>query len=121
MNDHQDEPELAGYEADYRPLRSRRRTTALRAVVIIGLIALILPGLVTTVSVAASTANAACAALVHYGVPDATGSSARFEIFGAGGIGWECYSVGAFGGDHHVASLGLIPGEPRIPVKAGNS
>jgi hypothetical protein len=39
---------------------------------------------------------------------------AGLEIFGPGGIGWECYSVGAFGGDRHVASLGLIPVSPKL-------
>jgi hypothetical protein len=52
---------------------------------------------------------------VHYLVPDATRASAPFEVFGAGGLGWECYSVGAFGGDRHLVSLGLIPTIPRPP------
>ena len=118
MSDHDDEPELAGYtDDDGQPLRSRRRSTALRAVVIIGLVSLILPGLVTTVSVATASAGAACAALVRYSVPDASGSSARFQLFGEGGIGWQCYSVGAFGGDRHVAPLGLIPGRPPAPQR----
>ena len=118
MSDHDDEPELAGYEDDdERPLRSHRRSRVLRAIVILGLISLILPGLVTTVSVATATANAACAALVRHSVPDASGYSARFQLFGDGGIGWQCYSVGAFGGDRHVASLGLIPGTPPPPPR----
>ena len=118
MSDHDDEPELAGYEDDdERPLRGRRRSLVLRAIVILGLISLILPGLVTTVSVANASANASCAALVRYSVPDATGSSARFQLFGDGGFGCQCYSVGAFGGDRHVASLGLIPGAPTPPPR----
>jgi len=44
-----------------------------------------------------------------------SGSEAKFEVFGPSGMGWECYSVGAFGGDDHVRSLGLIPGPPRLP------
>jgi hypothetical protein len=68
------------------------------------------------VSVASATASRSCAIWVHYVAPDAPGSSARFELFGPGGIGWECYSVGAFGGDRHIVSLGLIPGGPRLPA-----
>jgi hypothetical protein len=117
MNEQEEEPELAGYVPhDERPLHSRRRTFVFRAVVLVGLASLILPGLVTTVSVASATANRSCAIWVHYVAPDAQGSTARFELFGAGGIGWECYSVGAFGGDRHVVSLGLIPGGPRLPA-----
>jgi hypothetical protein len=117
MDEHEDEPELAGYVPhDERPLHSRRRTLIFRVVVIIGVLSLILPGFVTSLSVASATANRSCAIWVHYAAPDAAGSEARFEVFGPGGIGWECYSVGAFGGDRHVVSLGLIPGEPRLPV-----
>ena len=113
----EEEPELAGYVPhDDRPLHSRRRTVIFRAVVLLGLVSLVLPGLVTTVSVASATASRSCAVWVHYVIPDAPGSSARFELFGAGGIGWECYSVCAFGGDRHVVSLGLIPGGPRLPA-----
>lgn len=76
---------------------------------------MLLPVLVDLVSVSASTAGQECAQVVAYSVPGATGSVARFELFGAGGIGWECYSVGAFGGDHHVASFGLVPGKINLP------
>lgn len=117
MDGQEQHPELAGYDpADDRPLGGRRRMVVIRSVVVLGVIALVLPGIVTTVSVSSATAESACATWVHYAAPDASGSSARFEIFGAGGIGWECYTVGAFGGDRHVASLGLIPENARLPV-----
>jgi len=59
---------------------------------------------------------------VRYEASDATGVSARFEVFGPGGAGWECYATGGFGGDRHVASLGLIPVSPRLsPVPVSNS
>ena len=47
-----------------------------------------------------------------------------FELFGTGGPGWQCYTVGAFGGDKNVASLGLIPISPRlspVPKPARNA
>lgn len=111
-----DDPELAGYEpGDGRPLRSRRTTIGMRILVVIGLLGLVLPQIVTQISVAASSAKASCARWVAYENPGAPGSTTRFELFGPGLIGWECYTAGAFGGDQHVASLGLIPGPPALP------
>ena len=115
MSSQDDEPELAGYQPDDRPLRGRRTNAAMRLVVVLGLVALILPGIMTTVTVGGRTAQVSCARWVAYEAPGALGSVARFEFFGAGGIGWECYTVDAFGGDRHVATLGLIPGAPRLP------
>jgi len=112
-------PELSGYEpGDGRPLRSKHTVTMMRVVVVLALVGLVLPGIVTTVSVASSSAQSACAVWVAYSLPDDRGAQAdvRFEVFGPGGAGWECYSKGAFGPDRHIASLGLIPGPPRLPL-----
>jgi hypothetical protein len=110
-----DEPELANYVPnEARPLRSRRTVAMMRAVVIVGIGCLVLPGVITSVTVAAATADTTCRAWVRYEAPEASGASARFEMFGAGGLGWECYTVGAFGGDRHVASLGIIPISPKL-------
>jgi hypothetical protein len=112
-------PELVGYEpGDGRPLRSPHLVLFMRVVVILGIVALVLPGVITTMSVASTTATTACGAWVAFEKPDAASSSARFELFGPGGPGWQCYSVGAFGGDRLVASLGLIPSGVRLPVPA---
>jgi len=86
----------------------------LRIVVVVGIACLVLPGLLTTMSVASATAQEACTAWVAYEAPEATGASARFEMFGASGPGWQCYTVGAFGGERNVASLGLIPISPAL-------
>ncbi len=59
-------------------------------------------GLVTTVAVGTRTANALCANMVTYYVGEGTSSVARWEFFGPGVIGWECYS-GGFGGEKHVS------------------
>jgi hypothetical protein len=116
MSSNDDNPELSGYQpSDDRPLRRRRTVVMMRVIVIVGLVALILPGIVTTVSVGTTTAEASCALWVAYQEPGAPSSDARFEVFGPGTLGWECYTVDAFGGDTHVASLGLIPGTPDIP------
>jgi len=116
MSDHDDIPELRDSEPDDRPLRPRGVTIVLRVVVITGLVALVLPGVLSTARVQEVTARAACEAWVAYEVAGPSKSSARFEIFGPGLVGWECYSLGAFGQDRHIASLGLIPGPPRLPV-----
>ncbi|PPF78702.1 hypothetical protein C5B96_14270 [Subtercola sp. Z020] len=113
-HDSDDEPELAGYEPHgNRPLRSARKVQLMRAVVVLGIVALVLPGILTTYSLAKATAGAACAANVAYRVPSARSSTVRFELFGPAGVGWVCYSVGAYGGDRKpVAALGLIPSYP---------
>ena len=112
-----DHPELTGYEpGDARPLRSPRLLVAMRVLVTVGIVALVLPGIVTIVSVSSATATRACAAWVDMESPDATGYSVRFELWGPGGAGWQCYSVGAFGGDRRVASLGIIPSGARLAV-----
>jgi hypothetical protein len=109
-------PELAGYDAgDETPLRSARSKTVLRVVVIVGLVGLILPEIITTVSVASATAEASCEQWVTYVIPEPTRSEARFELFGPGFIGWECYAEGGIDGERHIASLGLIPGPAKLP------
>jgi hypothetical protein len=112
-------PELAGYEpGDGRPLRDPRTLMVMRIVVVAGIAAIILPGVITTLAVGTGTAERACSGWVRQQRPEATGSDARFELFGPGGVGWQCYSVGAFGRDGLVASLGLIPDGSRLPITA---
>ena len=101
---------------DDRPLYSDRRRKVLRAIVIIAVAAMLLPVLASFISVSTSTASVACARAVAYSVPDATGSEAHFQLFGDGGIGWQCYSVGGFGGNRFVGPLGIIPGEVDLPT-----
>jgi hypothetical protein len=113
---HDDEPELAGYDpGDGRPLRSPHTVLVMRVVVVIGLACLVLPGIITTLSVASTAAKEECRRWVAYESPSSPGSRAQFELFGAGGMGWQCYTSGAFGGDTLVASMGLIPGPPALP------
>jgi hypothetical protein len=122
MSELEEHPELSSYDpAEDRPLRRRRHVVLIRIVVGLSVIALVLPGILTIASLSATNAAQACAIWVQHSAQDASGSSARFEIFGAGGIGWECYTVGAFGGDRHVTSLGLIPGEVTLPPATQNS
>lgn len=106
----------ADSEIDDRPLYSRRRRTIMRVAVLVAVSAMLLPVFASLISVSSATAANACAHVVAYAVPDAESSSARFELFGPGFIGWECYAVGGFSGNRHVASLGLIPGMVELPL-----
>lgn len=110
-----DHPELAGYEPHGdKPLRSRHLVTVMRVVVILGVLALVLPGLLITANTASNTADRACAAYTEYFAPDATAWSVRFELFGPS-VGWNCYAT-FFGGDEVlVQPLGLIPAGPALP------
>jgi hypothetical protein len=100
---------------DDRPLYGRRRRILLRVVVLVAVGAMLLPILVNLAAVSSATAANACAAATRYEDPDANGSVVRFEIFGPGVIGWECYATGGFGGERHIISLGLIPGMVELP------
>ncbi|TQL47238.1 hypothetical protein FB562_0291 [Homoserinimonas aerilata] len=105
-----------------RPMRSRTRTWVLRTVVLLAVLALVLPGVITTISIAGSNAARACAYLVSIAEPSAHATEVHFEAFGPGGLGWECYAVDPFDADHHIASLGLIPVAPGMrQVPTSNS
>jgi hypothetical protein len=110
------EPELAGYEPhEDAPLRSRRRATMLRVVVLVGLAALVLPGILVTAGTAGRTAVRACEAYAAYLAPRSVDAEARFELFAGTGPGWNCYAIGFDGTEVMVRELGLIPGGARLP------
>jgi hypothetical protein len=116
MIDEDDEPELAGYEPHGdKPLRSPHLVTAMRVVVVLGLIGLVLPGILVAIGTANRTALASCAAYTAYYAPEAVSFSARFELLSPAGLGWNCYAVEFGGGEVLVATLGIIPGGARIP------
>ena len=103
-------PELAEYEPHQpRPKRTRARQNLLRAVVLVAITALVLPGLITTFTFASSTADAACAAWAQSQVAEQHRTEVTFELMGKGVIGWECYVITATG-ERHLTSLGLLPG-----------
>jgi hypothetical protein len=116
MNDEYDEPELAGYEPHGdKPLRSPHLATVMRVVVVLGLAALLLPGILVTMGTAQRTAERACAQYVAVLAPGAIAASTRFEVFSAAGIGWNCYAIDFDGDQLLLRSLGLIPGGARLP------
>ncbi len=107
-------PELSGYEPyEERPIRGRRRTWVLRVVVLLAVIALVLPGVFTTVNVGTSNAWRACTYRASVVEPGSE-ATPRFELFGPGGLGWECYAVDRLGDEHHIDSMGLIPVAPQV-------
>lgn len=117
-----DEYELAAYEPSVRPLRSRHFVMIMRVVVVLGLVALVLPGILVTLGTADRTANVSCAAYTAFLAPEAVGFQTRFELFGAAGIGWNCYALTFGGTEILVKSLGLIPGGAQLPrMPAENS
>ncbi len=110
-----DHPELSGYEPNdnYRPLRGKHFASILRIVVVLGLIALVVPGILTTMRVASDTAANACATAVAQYYPFAVDFDARFDLTGPGGFGWQCYAVDQNERETFVTPLGIIPSAPR--------
>ena len=111
-------PELSDYEPHdaARPLRSKRVTTIMRVVVVLGLVALIVPGILTTLQVAQSTASNACLVAAARYYPLAVASDARFDLSGPGGFGWQCYAIDRNEREIFVIPLGIIPSAPKPPT-----
>jgi hypothetical protein len=118
----EEHPELAGYiPLEDTPLRSARTTKVIRAVVFLGLVALILPGIITTVAVASETASVTCSVYVKRYAPAEVGSSVTFQLFSPGGPGWQCYAVNTEGDQTYVAPLGIIPSAPMPPGRGASN
>ncbi|WP_348788304.1 hypothetical protein [Leifsonia sp. NPDC080035] len=109
----EEHPELAEYDPQERPLRGRRRTIATRVFVIVAVSALLLPGILLTISIQTETASYTCGVYTRHYEPDAVDSSARFELFAPAGPGWQCYALNTEGDASFVAPLGLIPSAPH--------
>lgn len=108
-------PELEGYEpGDGRPLRSRGIVTGMRVLVIVGIVALILPGIVVTATTASSTADRSCAIALEQAAPGLSDYQPRFELFSPAGVGWNCYAVEGDGDEILIATMGIIPGAPHL-------
>lgn len=111
-------PELAGFEPYQRREHSRSRTYLMRAAVVVVIVALVMPGVATTYSVAESTAARACAYWAAIAIASQHQAAARFEAGGPGLLGWECYATTATG-EEFVRSLGLIPVAPELIAPQG--
>lgn len=108
-------PELSGYEPidNRRPLRSKRFMATVRIAVVLGIVGLIVPGILTTLHVAQTTASRSCAVAVAHYYPFSSDFDARFEFSGAGGFGWQCYAIDRNERETFVVPLGIIPSAPR--------
>lgn len=113
--DDDDPEELADYQPHDEQSYGARRRKVLRVIVIVGLIALVLPGILVTALTADRTAQFSCAAYTAYAAPDAIGSEARFDLFGPS-VGWNCYARFFGGSETLIAGLGIIPGGRPIPA-----
>jgi hypothetical protein len=112
-----EEPELSGFVPhSERPLRSRAYMNLIRVVVVLGLIGLVVPGIVSAVGTANSTATRTCAIYTQYLAPQAVSFDIRFELLGSGDPGWKCYAIAFNGNETLLRSLGLIPGPAVIPT-----
>lgn len=112
-------PELDGYEpSDGRPLASQRILRPARILIVLGILGLVLPGILVTMSTATRTADRSCSIVVARDAPFAGGFDARFEFVGPEGPAWYCYALVLDDRDVLVGSLGLIPGAPPAPDPA---
>ena len=117
MNEEFEEPELAGYEPlGEKPLRGPRLVAITRVIVVVGLVALVLPGILVTLGTANRTAERACEVYVSVLAPGAVDAAARFELVSPAGTGWNCYAIDFDGDELLVRALGLIPGGARVPI-----
>ena len=87
----------------------------MRVTVLLGVVALVLPGILVTLGTANRTAVRACAIYAAYYAPEAIASDARFELVSDAGMGWNCYVRNFDGSEVPLAHLGLIPGGVSVP------
>jgi hypothetical protein len=111
MSDDEYHPELAEYvPGEGRSLRHPIMVKITRVVIVLGIVALILPGIIYTLGVQMQTAAAACRIVVKATAPEAVASEARLEAWGGNGPGWYCYARSFDGSELMVRALGFIPG-----------
>lgn len=113
MSDDEIPRELADYEpGELRRRPGERRQQFMRVVVIIAIVALVLPGVLITVSTASRTAEVACRIVASSTAPGSV-PEARFDLSGPEGPGWYCYATDFGGRELQLRFLGFIP-EVRV-------
>lgn len=105
----EEHPELAGYVPTEGMPHRRRMLRAMRVVVIAGVAALVLPGILVTWQTAGRSAASSCAALVRAQDSGAAGSVAAFDWFGESGPQWYCSAVEFGGRERPMGPVGVIP------------
>lgn len=108
--------------ADYEPGEARRRPgeraqRLMRVVVVIAIVALVLPGVLISISTASRTAEVACRIVTGAAAPEAV-PEARFDLVGPEGPGWYCYATEFGGREVQLRFLGFIP-EVRVVSGGG--
>lgn len=101
------------------PTRWERRRRLTRAVSIVALLALIVPGALATWALARSTAASACRLAVDVRVDARTPARVAFELDALETLGWNCYAL-APTGEVRIAVLGVIPGAPDLRPRSGS-
>jgi len=121
MSHYDDPPELSEEWDDELsgPSRMDRRARVLKAVGIVALLSLVLPGVLITWSTSRATARAACTIAVDYYAPSAVSVDATFDLFPVRTLGWNCHAIMADGASLRVATLGIIPGAPTLRPLTG--
>ena len=104
-----------GWEPDDTgPTPWERRRRVMRIVALVTMIAMVVPGALTSWAIAQSTAERSCRIAVDFYADARTPSRVAFELGGSPDtLGWNCYAV-APTGEVRVAVLGIIPGAPRL-------
>lgn len=89
-----------------------RRLIQLAAIV--GIFLLVMPLIASQARVANVSAQGWCSRWVAHELSEPSTPEARFQAFGPGVLGWECYATNVIGGDVYIGNLGIIPGPPRV-------
>lgn len=110
--------DLDGFD-DERPSPWERRRRLTRAVSVIALLGLIVPGALATWALARSTAASACRLAVDTQADARTPARVAFELDALETLGWNCYAL-APTGEVRVAVLGVIPGAPDLRPRSGS-
>jgi len=98
---------------DETPTPWDRRRRVMRIVALVTMIAMVVPGALTSWAIAQSTAERSCRIAVDFYANERTTSRVAFELGSPDTLGWNCYAL-APTGEVRVALLGLIPGPPRL-------
>lgn len=114
-------PELSQPSPDERPVRHPLVQRLLRIVIVIGVLALLLPPVLSSITTQGRTAELACRTIVSSYQLRGVTAVAALELFGPEGPGWYCVARETDGTETMLGYLGLIPGlgnlpEPGVPA-----
>ncbi|WP_294180817.1 hypothetical protein [uncultured Schumannella sp.] len=108
-------PELSQPSPDERPVRNPMMQRVLRIVIVIGVLALILPSVLSAFTTQSRTATLACTTIVNSLQLRGVTPVATIELFAPAGPGWYCVARDSDGTDTVLNYLGLIPGLSNLP------